>query len=151
MSDKIERFDNQSSEQIMKLIEEHLQPLADQIGIQISIQDANFNFLNFRACISCKIPGPDANPSFRREVKAFKTHSRSFGLAPSDLGKMFTYLCSDFRIVGLVTRSKQFPILCERNDGMTAKFNAQHIQTLLQELMPKELSTSEQKVARRYK
>ena len=57
------------------------------------------------------------------EAQAFKTLAHKYGFEPEDLGTVFRYQGTDYRITGLKTRRPKFPISAERvSDGRGFKF-----------------------------
>lgn len=60
-----------------------------------------------------------------REAQEFVRNAELFGLKPDDLGTEFSSAGRRFKITGLSTRSRRFPILGQQTDtGKTFKFPA---------------------------
>jgi len=58
-----------------------------------------------------------------KQAEDFKAYASMYGLEPEDLGKEFTHRGVVYKIVGLKTRGRKFPIQVERvHDGKTFKF-----------------------------
>jgi len=67
-----------------------------------------------------------------REAIAFKRNATYFGLKSADLGRTFRSGGNEFKIVGLNTRAKRFPILAVSTaDGRGFKFPADQVRAFL--------------------
>ena len=111
--------------QNVRVIRSELESLLPQIekltGLHVEIGNAIFNPGNnviFKLVLSQK----DGDQVKTPEVTNFNELCELYGLQKSDLGKVFTYNKSSYKIVGLSARRSKYPILVERQpDGKSFK------------------------------
>jgi hypothetical protein len=91
-------------------------------GVKVKFNGASFSSSNvvFKVELSEVTDGEVQTP----EVVAFKTNAAFYGLSPEDLGAEFKHGRKKYKIVGLKTRNRKFPIIAEDSNGNRYKMPA---------------------------
>ncbi len=97
---------------------------ASKHGMTISYKGGSFARDGSLATIKFEMLAPNASGEIESpEAKDFKRYAKQYGFEPEDLGSEFTHRGEKFRITGLKTRRRRFPISAERiKDGRGFKF-----------------------------
>jgi len=103
-------------------LENALKTVEENFNVKVNIGNGSYNDSN------CSFKTEFADVSANGEVKSkeaedFKLYATQFGLEPDDFGKTFTSNGSEFKITGLSTRKRKYPVLGTRvEDGRKFKF-----------------------------
>lgn len=108
-----------------------LGPVGDKFGITFKPKTArhasDYSNITVTAMVVTK-DGQIITP----EMHNFKELAQLYGMKPEDLGRKFMMNGACFKIVGLKTKSRTMPILCERTaDGKRFKVGAETVASLL--------------------
>jgi len=128
----INKFDRTNVKTIREFIEESIKRetfLNEQLNVEIGDLRASYtdDVIKFTFEVSTRNEDGSVNS---KEASSFKALAREYGFEPSDLGREFTSLNDGkrFRIIGLNTRARKMPIICERlEDGGRYKFPSSNI------------------------
>ncbi len=119
---KYERFDRSNLPEITAHLGAALANAAAEIGLSAKLGRTTFDVTTFSTKVEVATLNADGDAN-SKEAEAFKCHAKHYGLKPEDLGREFACRGDRFRIIGLLTRARKYPILCERlSDGQAIKF-----------------------------
>lgn len=105
--------------------------VAQKHGIDVQKGRGTFGDNNFTMKLEFSVMGDDGK-AVTRESADFKRYADAYGLDADDLGKVFRVSGHDYRIVGLSTKAKKYPILADRTNGDgTYKFPADTVKLAL--------------------
>ncbi len=107
-------------------IELALIPIGKKHGVSFQFKGGSFSPTVATLKLEVGAIGNDGSAS-TKESEAFKFNARFFGLAPENLGAKVVLNHEQFEIIGLLPKSRKFPILCKRSDGKQFKFSASHV------------------------
>jgi len=127
----ITRIDRPTCRLLRERINESLQTLADELGVEIEAGNASYSGANatFKLLISTKNTDGTVNS---KEAENFKVYAYRWGLSPDDLYKTFDSKGETYKITGASPRASRYPILAERvSDSREFKFPADIIKRLL--------------------
>jgi hypothetical protein len=108
---KIEQFNKKYCQMLGSAVEEALQQVGKNFGVNIRRTGGTFSSTNFTIKIEASVIGEDGN-TLTRDAEIFKMYCHQYNLEPTDLGATFT--ASDqtvYKITGMKARSGKFPIL----------------------------------------
>ena len=108
---------------ISERVMETLRSLEDELGVTFSQGNGSYDSATFSMKIIAAIDSVDGS-SRTPEMIAFEQKAMIYGFEPSDLGKPFTHAGDTYKIVGLKSKSRKYPILGEDAQGKTFKFTA---------------------------
>lgn len=112
-------------------LERDLAALGKKHGLVITGGNAKFSANELTMQVKCSVIAGNGEV-FSREKEDFKRCAVMFGLKPSDLGKKFTnFDGKTFEIVGMMPRSRKFPVLAQTANGKKFKFPAAHVKNRL--------------------
>jgi hypothetical protein len=109
-------------------IDAALVALGEKHGVVLETGNGRFSPSNatVKLKISCINKGGEV---LSKEAEDFKQDCWKFGLQPEDLGKSFRSNVKEWKVVGLLPRSRKYPVLCERlPDGKRFKFPAKVVE-----------------------
>ncbi len=99
-------------------VEEALAEVAEKYGLTVEVRGGSYDSTSFRPKVEFKTAGAAEDE--------FRTYATMYGLEPDDFGKEFTSKGRKFRISGLATRSRTYPILAtDIASSKTYKFTAE--------------------------
>jgi len=126
---KITRFDRAVCMNIGKAVTDALKPLEDKFGISFNRKGGSFSDTSYTMKIEMAVVAADGTV-LSREAEDFKRYCQLYNLEAEDLGK--TFVADDgyiWRVKGLNSRSRKYPILAERiKDGKTFKLGQRMVQ-----------------------
>lgn len=96
--------------------------VAEELGLQITIKNGTFDSGQVTFKVEFAEIG-DSGMAMTKEAEDFKSYARRYGMTEDQLGAKFTSRGEEYTITGCAPRSRKYPILAERNDGKTYKFN----------------------------
>lgn len=112
---------------IQQQVEETLKELAELNGVSIRVDGGRFDHQNATLNIKIAVVN-DEGEAYDPMVEQFKLFAWSYQLSPDDLGKVFTFRGREYKITGLTTRRRKFPITADRvPDGRRFKFPANSV------------------------
>ncbi len=100
-------------------------------GFSVRMGNASFTENNVTFKLEISVVGQDGTV-LSKEAENFKRHAIFFGLKDVELGRSFRVMGHDYVIAGLLPKSKQYPIIGERN-GKRFKFD---VETVKRTLLP---------------
>lgn len=127
---KINQFDRTNLRALQADIDAALAAMAEKHGIQIKAGGASFGATAATFKVELAVIG-DGGVAKTRHATEFELFASSYGLAPTDLGREFTYKGNGYKITGLSTKSRRFPVEASRTDGRTFKFPAELVKLAL--------------------
>lgn len=130
---KIKQFDKQEVRRIRVAIEDALEKVGNQYGVQIKGGSGSFSSNNLTLKLEASIVGENGEVK-SKESETFKLYAKMYGLDPTDLGKTFTTFSNKtFEITGLMTRSRKYPIIVKDViTGKGFKFAVLEVKSLLE-------------------
>lgn len=115
------------------LIVKALEPLSEELGIQLKLGNATFSITNFTFKLEGALQNSDGTFD-TKEREDFKSHAFMYGLKATDLDKEFEYERDTYTIVGFKPRSTKYPILGKRvSDGKIFKFPVHTVRDQLED------------------
>lgn len=85
-----------------------------RFGVKVSIP-SSISFLASNATVKIEVSEVTADGVVQsKEITDFARYATRFGLKPTDLGKEFNYQGDNYKIVGMVPRSRRAPVLAQR-------------------------------------
>ena len=113
-----------SVQEIRSQVEEALHHIEEATGL-VATLDSRATYspganVVFKLVLAVKTRGGVQTP----EAVHFQQLCSSYGLKLSDLGKTFTHQGQQYKITGLTSRRRKFPINAERKDGKMFKLSA---------------------------
>ncbi len=122
-----------TAKQLAHRIEAALQPLAEELGMQIRARGGSFSETAYMAKIEVAEVAADG-VAMTPEHEAFIKEAMYYGLSPEDLDSEFKAKGVTYRIVGLSPRKRKYPIVAARQpDGKLYKFADKTVVKLLAE------------------
>lgn len=94
-----------------------LEAVAERHGLVVSVGGGSFSSSSYRPKVEFKTVGEDGVP------EDFAATARLLGLPEDCYGKTFTNRGRAFTVRGFNLRAKRYPVLVERDDGRTYKFD----------------------------
>lgn len=105
---KITKIDAAATRKLRQLITGELYGLGERLGLTIEAENATYdrdgNYVTFK--VRCQLDGFD-----RREAEFIENHWAVPGLEASDYGAEFHYAGKKWRLVGVSTRARKWPLL----------------------------------------
>lgn len=134
MAEPIKNFDRDSVERFIVEAKKHLETLADWYGLKVDVGRWTYSNTGgyVRSRIQFSVLGKDGARTPEREE--FKYRCKKFGLQPTDLDKEFKwYDGRSWRIIGIKTRTRKYPIVAESVDspGKVCRFPHMAVQECL--------------------
>lgn len=100
-------------------------------GLHVQLGSARFTSTSVTFKVELSEVGKDGTAE-TPEVAAFRSMAELHGLNKDDLGREFEHNGRRFKVVGLNTKAKRYPVLCEhQGTGRTYKFGATTVRHLL--------------------
>lgn len=81
--------------------------IEQKYGVEFSLGAIRFSDTDFRSTLRCKSADSDA------DRKIFERNALRVGLKKTSFGKTFKYVGRDYRVVGVNTRAKKYPVQVE--------------------------------------
>ena len=126
---KIQHFDRATCNAVREAVEKALRPVAEEFGLTLTMRGGSFMATNYSPKIEFAVQG-EGGIVMGKEAESFKVNAFIYGLAPTDLGKSFTYGGQSYTITGL--GKGKSPILAKRvTNGKTYKFPPDVVKALL--------------------
>lgn len=115
-------IDRNRCKQIRKELEIALEAFNDN-NPDLKATVGNASFSQHNATFKIEIAAVNTDGSVEtKEARAFKQCAGILGLAPENLGDIFTVRGQSYQIVGANMRASKYPILGARGDGKVFKF-----------------------------
>lgn len=133
MSKKITKFTPANVRDLMSEIEEALEPIAEKHGLTLDRKGRTFyrDSLPVMFQLLVKQEDEDGN-AMDSKAKDFVRCARNYGLSADDYHAEFQSNGRTFRITGLNTRARGYPVLAEDvRNGKTYKFPAGRVKEAL--------------------
>lgn len=128
---KIINFDRATARRLQRRVDEALFPLAEEFGISITTKGGKFSSASLVQRIEFATVG-EGGVVNDRDAESFKRSAIRYGLEADDLGREFFYSGKTYRVVGLRTKSRKYPVIAENVvDGRKTKFPADAVKSLL--------------------
>lgn len=117
----ITRFDKDACGVLRVGIAGALEDLGKKYGVDFKVGSMGFTDNSVTIRLEAAVLNGSANSY--DEVN-FKENCHRYGLKPEDYGRVFGHLDGEFKITGIKTRNRKYPILAERlSDGKSFKFS----------------------------
>lgn len=126
---KITVIDRQTITDLRPMIEERLQALGEELGIELSLGSGTYSNEGYGhfSKLNIKVLG-----GVSQEEADFKAHAHFFGMKASDFGMEWTQGGETFTLCGLRTRNRKYPFLARKaSDGKVYKFTEEGIMKVL--------------------
>lgn len=125
---KITNFDKEICRTLSKSVEDSLQKLSQDLGVEIKYKSGTFSPTNFSMKIEASVI--KNGTALSRETERFNLFCKNYNLEPSDLNKTFTHEDGNvFKIIGLTPRRCEYPILAiNLKNGETYRLPARTVQ-----------------------
>ncbi len=119
-----------TAKQLATKIEAALQPLAEELGMQIRARGGSFSGTAYMAKI--EVAEVTGGVAMTPERTAFIEQAQFYGLKPGDLDAEIEHHGETFMIAGLSPRKRKYPIVMARQpDGKLYKFGDETVVRLL--------------------
>ncbi len=106
------------AKEIGAAVEEALAEVAEKFGLKVEVRGGSFDANSFRPKVEFQTAGAAEDE--------FRTYAAMYGLDPDDFGRKFVSKGRTFRVSGLATRSRTYPILAtDIASSKTYKFTAE--------------------------
>ena len=126
MTKEIKELDRSTAKYVMERLEATLQPLAEELGVALTLGKCSFQPTNGR--FQVKLSALDSNgEAITEEMADFKSHALHNGLLPEDLGKQFIFQGQSLKICGLNRKSRKYPFIGQSSDGTQYKFTLEDV------------------------
>ncbi len=126
MSTQIKELDRSTTNCVMKRLEALLKPLAEELGVSLTLGKCSFRPTNGRFQVKLSVLDLDGK-AITEEMEEFKSYALHYGFSPEDLGKTFVFQRRSFKICGLKPKNRLYPILAKSSDGKGYKFDCQTV------------------------
>jgi len=113
----IKSFDRTSIRFLQVAVSDALKKVGEAFGVEFKLGGGRFSPTHYGGKLDVTIAG--AEP---QEAQDFRRYADMFGLKPDDLGRTFLSRGRQFTIVGLLARSKRYPVLGQNGRGTRYKF-----------------------------
>lgn len=130
-------MDKRTAREVLKRLEEDLQPLAEKYGLVAEVRGGSFSATGLQPRIELVERNPaDGRPETQERVDFRKVAPLRSDLDASDLDREFvTGQGTRYRITGWLRRNRTYPVVCERvPDGKRFKFGANVVKALLRDM-----------------
>ena len=116
-----------------EISEEALEVLQDHFGDRVVVKREGGQYGSTHCTIKFQFAKVTEEGAMTAERKAFENYAARHGLDPDDFGREFrTYRGGTYRITGLNTRARKYPIQAEHvGTGKMYKFPAQQVKDAL--------------------
>ena len=114
---RIKSFDRTSIRFVQAALSDALKKVGEAFGVEFKVGGGRFSPTRFACRLDVTIAG--AEP---QEAQDFRQYADVFGLKPGDLGRAFLDRGRRFTIVGLLPRSRSYPVLAQNDRGTRYKF-----------------------------
>lgn len=105
-----------------------LTSIESALKVKIKVGNISYDPVGGTASVKLEVAEIKADGSVAsKEVAAFKRECGLYGLPADALGKTIKYAGRTMKIVGLLPKSRKFPILCEELDGRRIKVTAEGV------------------------
>lgn len=130
---KIKEFDRKSVAEIMAACEEALRPVAEKYGLTLERQGRTYYRDHLPVKFQLHVAQEDAEGNaMDSKAKDFVRLAKAYGLAEEDYLAEFRSNGRTFRITGLNTRARGYPVLAEDvRSGKTYKFPVERVKRAL--------------------
>jgi len=113
----IKSFDHTSIRFLQAAVSDALGKVGETFGVEFKVGGGRFTPTRFTCRLDVTIAG--AEP---QEAEDFRQYAEMFGLKPEDLGRTFLDRGRRFTLVGLLPRSRSYPVLAQNDRGTRYKF-----------------------------
>lgn len=124
MKNQLTQFDRTSVRALAESIEQALQAVGNQYGVEIKRGSGRFDAGEFKLSLHCTVLAGATERKNENDRLEFELYAYRYGLTGTDFGRTFTSGDTTYTIVGVKPKSKRFPIICERADGKRFKMTA---------------------------
>lgn len=114
---KIQQFSKANLKQLRVDIQSKFDEIEKEFGVSLSIGNISFDQNSFKTSLEATLTTGFASVAEANKAKdeeTFRMYSVSYGLAPSDFGKLIRFQGEDFKICGIKPNHNKYPILCEQ-------------------------------------
>ena len=115
-------FNSENLKEMRGEINAALKGVEEKYGVNFSLGSISFTANDFRVKLTCT-ENTESGESVTPEALAFQRSAKSFGIT-KQLGDAFVSRGETYTIVGLLPRSKKYPLLGKNANGVTYKFPA---------------------------
>lgn len=131
---RLKEFNRSNCRELMAEVEEALKPIAEKHGLTLDRKGRTFYKDQMPVMFQFLIRKEDEDGNaLDAKAQAFKRSAARVGLDPNDLHREFVSSGETYRITGLNTRAKRYPVIVERvRDGKKYKFGADMVKFLLE-------------------
>ena len=114
---KIKSFDHTSIRFLQTAVSDALKKVGEAFGVEFKVGGGRFSPTHYGCRLDVTIAGTEP-----QEAQDFRQYADMFGLKPDDLGRTFLDRGRRFTIVGLLLRSRSYPVLAQNERGTRFKF-----------------------------
>lgn len=131
---KITEFKRGNVRDLMGEVQAALEPIAEKYGLTLDRKGNTYHRDRLPVMLQFLIATQDTDGNdLSASAQAFQKNAQFFGLETTDLGRKFFSNGDLFRVTGLSTRAKRYPVLAVRvRDNRGYKFSAERVYSLLQ-------------------
>ena len=119
---RIKSFDRISIRFLQAAVSDALKKVGEAFGVEFKVGGGHFNPTHYACRLDVAIAGTEP-----QEAQDFRQYADVFGLKPDDLGRTFLDRGRRFTIVGLLPRSRSYPILAQNDRGTRYKFSVETV------------------------
>lgn len=129
---KIEQMDRAAAKQIGEAVEEALQMVAEDLGLEVEVRGGRFDSHvgTYAPKITFGLGGA--------EQRAFESIAALFEMQPEDYGAEFTANGQTYKLVGLNPRAPKYPAICEDPSGARLRFTDHVLRQVAAERLKRE-------------
>jgi len=114
---RIKSFDRTSIHFLQASVSDALKKVGEAFGVEFKVGGGRFGPTHYACRLDVTIAGTEP-----QEAQDFRRYADVFGLKPDDLGRAFLDRGRRFTIVGLLPRSRSYPVLAQNDRGTRYKF-----------------------------
>lgn len=128
---RIERFDRATCREFSMAVEDALQDVAKEFGVNVEMGNGSFQGTSYTLKVVASVIASDGSV-LSPDATAFKRMATMYGLREDDLGSIFQSRGEEYVVTGMRPRSRKYPVMVERvKDGKAFKFSAPVVATAL--------------------
>ncbi len=123
-------LDKETVKRIGKRAEEKLKEIEAEFGISVSYGGGRFSKTNATLKFEFALVREDGSVA-TKEAEDYKRWHGLFGLPADGVGQTFLYQSQEYTIMGILPKSKKYPVITMNSDGRSIKFPAELVKRLL--------------------
>lgn len=128
---KIDSFNSTNCRLVEEKIVETLKNIENELGVVIQGKGGTFSNNNYTMKLEIATIGNDGEVQ-TKDAENFKMYAKLYGMEKEDLGKEIYIEGKKVKIIGLMPRSKKYPILGEQTDnGKQFKYGLETVKKAL--------------------